>query len=267
MANRSSYIPSAYAFLRRVVLLFATMSIIGIAAAGVSIMLLVMCSSQSTINGRFFQAHDDSGWHIATSQRFGSVFLDAYACPIGKWPGDPPNPDTRFSWYDRTSRAPSREDLQSERTYSVSAYGWPFIALYRETYSSLIDDVGQIRRGVNLDEKGYWRPRTPTSKLVWSGFIENAVVFAVVALIGYLAIVRLRSLWWVHRMQCARCGYVLGEWQARCPECGWSRPPNKSPRPSETPTASSPVLPPSLLPPSPSALSESTASNDNAASS
>ena len=133
---------------------------------------------------------------------------------------------------------PDKKNNHEERM--IEARGWPMLAMWGER--DLNSPAATSSRLAPLMYFGGMGASGPPSRLyaastfapllplrpIWSGFIIDTIVFAILFRLIYLTLaVPRRFVLELARMRrgcCLRCGYQLGfDFQKGCPECGWRR--------------------------------------------
>ncbi|MEM9372896.1 MAG: hypothetical protein AAGA55_04560 [Planctomycetota bacterium] len=122
------------------------------------------------------------------------------------------------------------------------AFGWPRLALYRDQYTRLPTDTNmrmldRFRNAETIHAHGVEVPgiiqrmlpsSAPSSQLpigiVWSGFLANTLLYALVVLFCLLVKDRLIHSRRMRQGHCPKCKYDLrSDFTVGCPECGWRR--------------------------------------------
>jgi hypothetical protein len=110
------------------------------------------------------------------------------------------------------------------------AYGWPMLAVYRESQSAQIVPTSKL-----LSVRSTRAPLPPMSfpRPIWLGLLADAALYGGVLLLLYLLTSGIRRAMRessrLRRGCCLACGYDLRyDFVGGCPECGWNRMPERA---------------------------------------
>lgn len=110
------------------------------------------------------------------------------------------------------------------------ATGWPFKAMHVwvqwERQVSNADIIYEVRGGWQLPRDRAFNPRAVPLTPIWSGFLGNVLIYAVLWLLLMWAVRAARQKLRKRDDQCRKCGYLRTGLapDARCPECGHAPP-------------------------------------------